>query len=110
MNDKIRIADLPNFDMAEQLKSEEDIAEYISMVLEDGDMAELTRALGTVARARGMTDIARQSGLTREGLYKALRPNATPGFDTIMRVLKALGITLHAKPSRHDHDGHHTPA
>ena len=109
MNDKIRVADLPNFDMAEQLNSEEDIAEYITMVLKDGDMAELARALGTVARARGMSEIARQSGLTREGLYKALRPNAAPGFDTILRVLKALGISLHAEPSSHDHNGHHNP-
>ena len=95
---KTRIADLPDFDMANQLKSEEDIAAYVTMVIEDGDAAELAHALGVVAKARGMSQIAQASGITREALYKALKPNAKPRFDTINRVCAALGVRLVAKP------------
>ncbi|MEK6748845.1 MAG: addiction module antidote protein [Pseudomonadota bacterium] len=91
---KIRVAELPVFDLAEQLRSEEDIAEYISQIIEEGDMGELAHALGVVARARGMTEIASASGMTREALYKALRPGAQPRFETIARVCKALGLKL----------------
>ncbi len=77
---------LPDFDLAEQLKTDEDIASYLSQVLEDNDPSELTHALGVIARARGMTEVARAAGLTREALYKALRPNSQPRFDTIARV------------------------
>lgn len=97
MTKKIRIAGLPDFDMAEYLKSEEDIAAYLTMVIEEGDVSELARALGIAARARGMSEIAEQSGLTREALYKALRPNAHPRFDTINRVCAALGVRLVAQ-------------
>ncbi|MFY9259260.1 MAG: addiction module antidote protein [Gallionella sp.] len=97
MNAKIRIADLPDFDLAEHLKSDEDIAAYLTLVIEEGDAAELAHALGVTARARGMTDIAKASGLTREALYKALRPNAQPRFDTISRVCAALGVRLVAQ-------------
>jgi probable addiction module antidote protein len=99
MTKKIRIADLPEFDLAEYLKSQEDIAAYLTMVIDEGDTAELAHALGLAARARGMTEIARASGLTREALYKALRPDAHPRFDTISKVCKALGIKLHAEPA-----------
>ena len=75
---KTHIADLPDFDMAKQLKSEEDIAAYVTMVIEDGDAAELAHALGVAAKARGMSEIAQASGITREALYKALTPNAKP--------------------------------
>lgn len=91
MTKKIRIADLPEFDLAEYLKSEEDIAAYLTMVIEEGDTAELAHALGLAARARGMSEIARASGITREALYRALRPDAQPRFDTISRVCTALG-------------------
>ncbi|CAK8713835.1 HTH cro/C1-type domain-containing protein [Candidatus Electrothrix laxa] len=97
MIEKIRIDDLPEFDMAQQLKSEEDIAAYVSMVIEDGDSAELAHALGIAAKARGMSEIAQATGITREALYKALRPNAHPRFDTINRVCAALGVRLVAK-------------
>ena len=97
MTKKIRIADLPDFDMAEHLKSEEDIAAYLTMVIEEGDVSELAHALGIAARARGMSEIAEQSGLTREALYKALRPNAHPRFETINRVCAALGVRLVAQ-------------
>ena len=95
---KIQAADLPEFDLAEQLKTEEDIAAYLTMVIDEGDMAELAHALGVAARARGMSDVAKASGITREALYKALRPDASPRFDTISRVCAALGVRLVAQP------------
>ncbi|MCI5211368.1 MAG: putative addiction module antidote protein [Candidatus Electrothrix sp. ATG2] len=98
MTKKTRIDDLPEFDMARQLKSEDDIAAYVTMVIEDGDSAELAHALGIAAKARGMSEIAQSTGITREALYKALRPNATPRFDTINKVCAALGVRLVAKP------------
>jgi probable addiction module antidote protein len=96
--EKINVADLPNFDMAEELRTDEDIAIYLSLVLEENDPAELNHALGVIARARGMTEVAKASGLTREALYKALRPNSQPRFDTIARVCTALGVKLVALP------------
>ena len=98
MSRKTRIADLPDFDMARQLKNEEDIAAYVTMVIEDGDAAELAHALGIAAKARGMSEIAKATGITREALYKALAPNAKPRFDTINRVCAALGVRLVAQP------------
>ena len=98
---KTRISDLPEFDMAHHLKSKEDIAAYITMVIEEGDAAELAHALGVAARARGMSEVAKDAGLTREALYKALRPNAKPRFDTINRVCIALGVRLKAEPTPH---------
>ncbi len=98
MTKKISLAELPEFDMADQLKTEEDIAAYLTIVIEEGDSSELAHALGVAAKARGMSDIAAQSGLTREALYKALRPNAQPRFDTISRVCQALGVRLVAQP------------
>ncbi|MDO9105217.1 MAG: putative addiction module antidote protein [Methylovulum sp.] len=97
MTKKIKIADLPEFDMAEHLDSDQAIAEYLTIILEDNDPALLAAALGDIARARGMTEIARASGLTREALYKALRPNASPRFDTIVKVCRALGVKLTAE-------------
>ena len=85
------------FDITEMLQTEQDIAEYLSVVIDDGDPAMLAVTLGDIARARGMTQIAKDSGLTREALYKALRPGASPRFDTIARVCKALGVRLVAQ-------------
>ncbi len=101
MAQKIKVADLADFDMAEHLDSDEAIAQYLSMVLEENDPAELTHALGTIARARGMTEVARASGLTREALYKALRPTSQPRFDTIMKVINSLGLKISVQPSAH---------
>lgn len=98
MSTKIRIADLPEFDLAEHLRNEEDIAAYLTMVIADGDASELAHAVGLAARARGMSEIASASGITREALYKALRPNAHPRFETINRVCAALGVKLVAQP------------
>ncbi len=92
MKTKIKIRDLPEFDAAEYLDNEEAVAEYLSAVLEEDDPGLLAAALGDIAKARGMADIASASGLTREALYKALRPGAQPRFDTVSRVCRALGL------------------
>jgi probable addiction module antidote protein len=92
-----KISELPTFDMAEALKSEEDIAIYLNLVLEENDPAELAHALGIIAKAKGMAEVAKSAGLTREALYKALRPNASPRFDTISRVCQSLGVKLVAQ-------------
>ncbi len=86
------------FDMVSLLDSDEMISEYLSQVLDDGDSDELMRALGYIAKAKGMTMVANQSGLGRESLYKALAPGAKPRFDTVLKVVRALGIKLHAIP------------
>lgn len=99
MNENTCVRDLPGFDMAEYLKSPEDIAEYLNQVIEEGDDAELAHALGVAARARGMSEVARAAGMSREGLYKALRPGAQPRFETVRRVCGALGVHLHASAS-----------
>jgi probable addiction module antidote protein len=98
MTKKIKVADLPVFDITEHLDSEQAIAEYITIVLEENDPAALADALGVAARARGMSEIAKQSGLSREALYKALRSDAQPRFETISRVCAALGVKLVAQP------------
>ena len=98
MSKKIRISDLPVFDVTEYLEDDQAIAEYLTCVLEENDPDLLVTALGDIARARGMTEIARKSGLAREALYRALRGGAAPRFDTVMRVMRALGVHLVAKP------------
>lgn len=97
MKRKIKVQDLPEFDATEYLDSEQAMAEYLTAMLEANDPALLAAALGDIARARGMSEIAKASGLTREALYKALRPNAQPRFDTISRVCAALGVRLVAQ-------------
>ncbi|WP_301361973.1 addiction module antidote protein [Stutzerimonas nitrititolerans] len=87
------------FDLADYLQNDEDIAEYLTQVLADGDTDELIRAIGHVAKARGMSQIAKDSGLGRASLYKALAPGAQPRFDTVLKVMRALKIELHAAPS-----------
>lgn len=94
MISKINVTDLPEFDMAKYLPDDAAIAEYLTLVLEDNDVGELTHALGVIARARGMTEMAKASGLTREALYKALRAGSQPRFDTIQRVCKAMGLKV----------------
>ena len=85
-----------SWDAAEHLKSDEDMAEYLEAALEDGDPALVAAALGDIARAKGMTEIAREAGLGRESLYKALSPGGNPEFATILKVIRALGLRLHA--------------
>ena len=103
MTKKIKVSELPEFDAAEYLNSEEEVAAYLTTVLDENDPALLAAALGDIARSRGMTQVAKDSGITREALYKALRPGSEPRFDTISRVCAALGVRLVAQPV-------HTPA
>lgn len=98
MTKRIKVSELPEFDAAEFLNSEEDIAAYLTTVLEDNDPALLAAAIGDIARARGMSQVAKDSGITREALYKALRPGSEPRFETILRVCAALGVRLVAQP------------
>jgi probable addiction module antidote protein len=98
MSKKVDPAALPEFDLAEHLDSEAAISDYLNQVIAEGDMDELAHALGVAARARGMTDIAKASGITREALYKALRPGASPRFETVSKVCQALGVKLVAQP------------
>jgi probable addiction module antidote protein len=83
------------WDVAEHLQTEEDMAAYLEAVLEDGDPALVAAALGDIARAKGMTQIARETGLGRESLYKALSPEGNPEFATVLKVVRALGLRLH---------------
>jgi probable addiction module antidote protein len=97
MSKTIHVDELPEFDPAQYLDNEESIAVYLTGILEANDGALLASALGDIARARGMTEIAKAAGITREALYKALRPNSAPRFDTISRVCAALGVRLVAQ-------------
>jgi len=87
------------YDVAEHLRTPEEMAAYLEVCLEEanGDAAFIAKALGDIARAKGMTQVARDAGLSRESLYKALSGERTPGFDTILKVVGALGLKLHAE-------------
>jgi len=85
------------WDAAEHLETEEDMAAYLEAALEEGDASLVAAALGDIARAKGMTEIARQTGLGRESLYKALSPEGNPELATILKVVRSLGLSLHAK-------------
>jgi len=86
------------YDVAEHLRTPEEMAAYLEAAFEeaDGDATFVARALGDIARAKGMTQVAREAGLSRESLYKALSGRRSPGFGTILRVMKALDLELHA--------------
>ena len=90
---------LTTFDVADYLDNEEGISEYLSVALEDPDPEMFLMAVRNVARARGMTQLARDAGLGRESLYKALRPGAKPRYETVAKLVAALGMKLHAIPS-----------
>ncbi len=94
MSKHIKAADLPDFDAAPYLDGEAAIAAYLTDILEANEPALLAAALGDIARARGMSEIAKASGITREALYKALRPGSAPRFDTVSKVCAALGVKL----------------
>ena len=89
------------YDVAEHLRTPKEMAAYLEACLEeaDGDAAFIAKALGDIARAKGMAQIARDTGLSRESLYKALSGQRSPGFDTILKVIEALGLRLHAGAS-----------
>ena len=86
------------FDIADYLNSKEMIAEYLNVVLEEGDDSEIVSAIGHIAKAIGMTKIAEETGMSRPSLYKALSDGAKPQFSTIMKVLKAVGGQIHINP------------
>lgn len=98
MTQRIKVSQLPEFDAAEYLNNKEDVASYLTSVLEENDPALLAAALGDIARARGMAQVAKDSGIAREALYKALRPGSEPRFETISRVCAALSVRLVAQP------------
>lgn len=98
MSKRINVADLPEFDAAPYLDSEAAIAAYLTDILQANDAGLLAAALGDIARARGMSEIAKAAGITREALYKALRPDSAPRFDTVNRACTALGVRLVAQP------------
>lgn len=87
------------FDAADYLDTAEARAEYMTAALETGDVDFIRDAVGVVARARGMTKIAKETGLSRESLYKALGETGNPEFGTVMRIVRALGLTLAARPT-----------
>ena len=87
------------FDAAEYLASEEEVVAYLEVAFSEGDPSLIVQALGTIARARGMSQLAKDTGLRRESLYKALSSEGNPEFATVLKVVKALGIQLHAEPS-----------
>ena len=106
------------YDVAEHLRTPDEMAAYLEASFEaaNGDAAFIAKALGDIARAKGMTQVARDTGLSRESLYKALSGDRTPGFDTILKVMSALGLKLHAEtiersrpvadnPKASDHQG-----
>jgi len=90
------------YDVAEHLRTPEEMAAYFEACIEeaDGDAAFIAKALGDIARARGMSQVARDAGLSRESLYKALSGERSPGFDTILKVMHALGLKLHAEATQ----------
>jgi probable addiction module antidote protein len=87
---------LTKFDVSEYLDSKEMIAEYLSQVLEDGDTDEFLEAIGYIAKAKGMSQIAKDTGLGRESLYKTFQVGAKPRFETVMKVLNSFGVKLEA--------------
>lgn len=97
---KTRTKTVP-YDVAEQLRTPEEMAAYLDAWLDEypDDAAGIARALGHIARAKGMAQVARDTGLSRESLYKALSGEGNPAFATVLKVARALGVKLHAEPS-----------
>lgn len=85
------------WDVVDFLRSHEDMAAYLEAALEEDDPALFAAALGDIARAKGMTQVARETGLGRESLYKALSPGGNPEFATVLKVLRSVGLRLHAR-------------
>ncbi len=98
----MRKAMTSRYDVSEHLRTPKEMAAYFEACLEEanGDAAFIAKALGDIARAKGMAQVARDAGLSRESLYKALSGQRSPGFDTILKVITALGLKLHAEAIR----------
>ena len=90
------------YDVAEHLRTPKEMAAYLEACFDEagGDAAFIAKALGDIARAKGMGRVARDAGLSRESLYKALSGDRSPGFDTVLKVIQALGLRLHAKTNQ----------
>lgn len=86
--------EITQFDIAQYLDDKEVIAEYLSQILDDGDLDELLEALGNIAKAKGMSQIAKETGLGRESLYKTFHKGSKPKFDTIMKVMNSFGVKM----------------
>jgi probable addiction module antidote protein len=98
MNNKV--TETRPWDAAEHLETEEDMVAYLDAALEDGEPTLIVAVLGDIARAKGMTQVAREAGLGRESLYKALSTTGNPEFATILKVVSALGLRLHVEPAQ----------
>ena len=96
MSRELKMKTGTKWDAAEYLETEEDMAAYLNAALEDGDTSVIAAALGDIARAKGMTQLSKETGITRDGLYKALSPTGNPSFDTVRKVVKAFGLRLDA--------------
>lgn len=105
MTNDLKLDDLKVWDASEHLDSEEMVFAYVNAAMEEGDPALLTAALGDVARARGMTEIARKAGMSRESLYRALSRDGNPELATVMKVMKALGLRMSVTAA--DAERHH---
>ncbi|MDA3925142.1 MAG: putative addiction module antidote protein [Kiritimatiellae bacterium] len=92
---------ITKFDVSDYLTDEDSIAEYLNAILAENDQDLLLSAIGDIAKARGMKQIAEASGLGRESLYKALAPGAKPRFETVIKVLNVLGVNLTLSPAKH---------
>lgn len=87
--------ELKDFDVADYLEDEEDIKAYLNAVISEGDNKQLFNALGNIARARNISRISKETGISREGIYKALSDNGNPSFDTLYKITKAMGLEIH---------------
>lgn len=87
------------WDSAKFLQSKEDVAAYLEAAFEDGDTSEIAHAIGIVARSEGMAQLSRETGLSRESLYRALSKNGNPGLPTVLKVMKALGLKVSVRPA-----------
>ncbi len=98
----VEVRKTTKFDVSEHLRTPEEMAAYLEVCMEEanGDASLIAKALGDITRAKGMTQVARDAGLSRESLYKALSGERSPSFDTILKVVDALGLQLHALPTR----------
>ncbi|MDP8034409.1 putative addiction module antidote protein [Pasteurella atlantica] len=93
----MKLDDLKEFDASKYLVDEESIAIYVNEMLESGDLKALPLALGTVSKARNMSELARKTGISRKGLYQALSEDGNPSFDTVLKVMQALNLTFEIK-------------
>ena len=95
----LKVTTTQPWDVVDYLETEDDMVAYLNAALEDGDLPLIVAALGDIARAKGMAQVASEAGLGRESLYKSLSPTGNPEFATILKVLNTLGLQLHVQPT-----------